>query len=97
MNQLSIYCSRDLTERVIATLDRAGVTGFLQVREATGNRFQEAGQLPRTLTWEATLIVVPVVEENRITGIVQELEKYANQCDIRPCLHVVVSPVVQVI
>jgi hypothetical protein len=93
MKQLTLYCSRDLEDRVISALDRADVHGFVRVAEATGNKFLPAGEVPRTMTWEASLIVVPVVPPEKVERIVRELKEYAGSCEIEPCLHVTVSSV----
>ena len=92
MKQLTLYCSRDLEDRVVTALDRAGVHGFVHVAEATGNKFLPAGEVPRTMTWEASLIVVPAVPPEKVEPIVKELREYAGSCEIDPCLHVTVSP-----
>jgi hypothetical protein len=93
MRQLTLYCSRDLEDRVISALDRAGVHGFLRVGDATGNKFLPQGEVPRTMTWEASLIVVPVVPSEKVDQIVKELREYAGSCEIDPCLRLTVSPV----
>ena len=93
MKQLTIFCSRDLEDRVVSALDRAKVDAFLRVGEATGNRFRSAGQVPRLMTWEAVLFLVPMISEEGLGAIVDELEAYAGACEIEPCLRIVVSPV----
>ena len=65
MKQLTIYCSRDLEERVVAVLDHAGAEGYLRLAGATANRFSPSGQVPRVSSWEATLFLVPGTEETR--------------------------------
>lgn len=93
MNQLTIYCSRDLDERIISVLDRAEVHGFVRVADATGNKFLPAGEVPRSMTWEASLIIVPVVSSEKTEEILRALRSYAGSCEIEPCLHATVSPV----
>lgn len=97
MKHLTIYCSRDLEHRVVAALDSAGVEGFLRVGEATGNKFQPPSLLPRTMTWEAALFMVPAAPEQKVGEIIAELERYAGACEVRPCLRIVVSAVEQVV
>jgi len=96
VKQLSIYCSLDLEERVVAALDRAGAEGFVRIPRATGNKFAGPGEVPRTLTWEAAVFLVPGAAEPVVEAVVRELESYAGGCDIRPCLRMVVSPVERV-
>jgi hypothetical protein len=93
MKQLTIYCSHDLEERVVTALDEAGVEGFVRLGHATANRFRGPGEVPRALTWEATMFLVPGVPEERADAVVRELSGYAGACDIAPCLRIVVSPV----
>jgi hypothetical protein len=97
MKQLSIYCSRDLEDRVIAALDRVGVEGFMRVGGATGNKFKPPAELPRAMTWEAILFLVPAAPDNKIEQVIGELERYAGACEVRPCLKIVVSTVEKVV
>lgn len=96
MKQLTIFCSRDLENRVIAVLDRAGIDGFFRAGAATGNKFVPGGQVPRTESWEAAMFVVPAVEGEKIDSILGALAEYARSCEIEPCLRVVVSAVERV-
>jgi hypothetical protein len=96
MKQITIYCSTDLEDRVTATLDRAGVEGYLQLGGASGSRFRPLGEVPRTLTFEATAFLVPGVEDWQVRSITSELARYGDECEIRPCLRVVVSAVEEV-
>jgi hypothetical protein len=93
MKQLTIFCSRDEETRVVAALDAAGVEGYLRVGSATGNKFLEAGRVPRTMSWEAAMFVVPALPEERARAVVQTLGDYARDCEIEPCLRMVLSPV----
>jgi len=90
MKQLSIYCSRDLEERVIHALDHAGIEMFLRV-PGIGERFLDAGQLPRTMRWDAALFLVPGAEADRIDRVIGELEQFTGSCEIEPCLRLVVE------
>ena len=95
MKQLTIYCSRDLEEMVIAALDRHGAEGYFRIAGATGNKFLPEGTLPRTITWEAVALTVPALPEKEIPPIVADLEAHADACDIRPCLRNVTLPIDQ--
>jgi hypothetical protein len=97
VKQLTIYCSRDLEDRVVSALDVASVEGFLRLGSGSGHRFLARGEVPRSVTWEASVIVVPAVSEERVGWVVRELREYAGRCEIEPCLRVVVSPVDQVL
>lgn len=96
MKQLSIYCSRDLEERVLHALDHAGIEMFLRV-PGIGERFLGRGQLPRTMRWEAALFLVPGASSERIDRVVAELSQYAGECEIEPCLRLVVASVDRVV
>lgn len=96
MKQIAIFCSPDLADRVVAALDHAGIEGFLRLGEATGNKFRDRGEVPRTMTWEATAFIVPGAGDAAAAAVVEALESYAGACDIRPCLRIVVSPVEQI-
>ena len=96
MKQLTVFCNRDEEERVVKALDRAGIPRYLRVGDATGHQFLDPGQIPRDMTWEATMLVVPAVSEERMRSAVEELRAYAGKCEIEPCLRIVVSPVDEV-
>ena len=93
MKQLTIFCGRDLEGRVITALDHAGIEGFFKPASSTGNRFLPQGEVPRTMTWDATMFVVPAAEESRVEVVLNELREHADSCEIEPCLRAVVSPV----
>ena len=97
MKQLAVFCSRDLEDRVVAALDHAGVEGFLRLGGGTGAKFKSGGELPRTMTWEATLFLVPAVAEDRLQLVIAELERYAGSCEVKPCLRIIVSAVEKVV
>lgn len=96
MRQVTVFCSRDLEPRVVDALDQAGVEGYLRVGAATGSRFLEKGRVPRAITWEAAMFVVPAAAEACVDEIVGRLEAYAGSCEIEPCLRIVVGPVERV-
>lgn len=97
MKQLTIFCSADLDDRVVTTLDRSGIDGFLCVDHASGSKFNAPGRVPRTMSWDARLFIVPGAEDAQVAQVVDELEGYANACDIQPCLRIVVSTVDRVV
>ena len=96
MRQLSVYVSADLETPVVQSFDRAGIEGYLRIGGATGTRFAEAGRLPRTVTWEATLFLVPVAAETQVRRVVEDLERLAGECDVEPCLRIVVADITEV-
>ena len=91
MKQLTIYCSRDLEQQVVAVLDREGLEGYFRLGDAAGHRFLPPGEVPRSVTWEAVMLVVPGAEERRIDKAVAALRSLADRCEIEPCLRVVVG------
>jgi hypothetical protein len=96
MKQLTIYCSRDLENRVVNALDHARLEGFLRIGGASGSKFCDPGEVPRTMDWEATMFLVPGAEEVQIQAVVNELAEYTKSCDTYPCLRIAVAPVEQV-
>ena len=97
MKQLTIFCSQDLDDRVVAALDAADVGSFLHVGDATGRQFAERGALPRTISWEASMFVVPALEESKISLVTRDLSAHAGRCDVEPCLRMVVGSVERII
>jgi hypothetical protein len=91
MKQLMIFCSSSEEDFVVTALDRAGVDGFLRIGGATGGKFLERNQVPRTISWEATLMIVPAVSDECARTVVRELGEYSRNCEIEPCLRVVVT------
>jgi hypothetical protein len=96
VKQLTIYCSRDLEDHVVNALDHARVEGFLRVGGASGSRFCDPGEVPRTMDWDAIVFLVPGAEETQVEAIVGELGDFARGCDTYPCLRICVTPVEQV-
>jgi hypothetical protein len=96
MRQVTVYVSHDLEARVVHAFDHAGIDGYLRVAGATGARFASAGQLPRTVTWKASLFLVPAADEVQVRRVVEELREFAGTCEVEPCLRIVVADVVEV-
>lgn len=91
MKQITILCSSDLAPQVQEALVRGGVEGFLHVPNAVGVKPGAAaprGQWPR---WDAEMFVAPVPDE-AVPKIVQPLEALASQCEVAPCLRILVAP-----
>lgn len=95
MKQLTVYCSRDLEPQVVSTLDDAGLHGYLRVAGATGNRFLPKGQMPRAVTWEAVMIVVPGADDALIDGVREKLQGIAAACEVEPCIRLLVNASVE--
>ena len=90
MKQLTILCSSDLSDKVRVALDSAGVHGFLQIPKAVGNEPGAAAKHGRVPRWEAEMFIAPVPEDTA-NKVVKRLRAYANKCDVRPCLRILVS------
>jgi hypothetical protein len=88
-----IFCNSDEEGRVVSALDQAGIPAFLRVGDATGHRFLDPGQIPRDMTWEATMFIVPAAPEDRLELVVAQLRTYIGDCEIEPCMRIVISPV----
>jgi len=91
MKQLTVFCSRDLEERVVSILDRSGLDGYLRLDDVTGNRFLPKDQVPRSLTWEVVMIIVPGAEPALIDAVRRELQGIAEDCEIEPCIRLLVN------
>jgi len=96
VKQLTIYCSRDLQDQVVNALDHAHLEGFLRLGGASGSKFCDPGEVPRTMDWEATMFLVPGAEETQVQAIIDELAEFANRCETYPCLRIAVTPVEQI-
>jgi hypothetical protein len=95
MKQLTIYCSRDLEDHVVNALDHAKLEGFLRIGGATGSKFCDPGEVPRTMDWEATMFLIPGSDESQIAAVISELGDYADSCETYPCLRMSVTPLEQ--
>ena len=93
MKQLTVYCSLDIEDDVISILDKVGADGFMRVGGTTGNKFLPHGQVPRVMTWEGSILVVPNANDEVVESVVQKLGEYVGKCDVEPCLRFVVTPV----
>jgi hypothetical protein len=96
VKQLTVFCNRDEEQHVVTALDQAGIPSYLRVGDATGHRFLDPGRVPRDMTWEATMFVVPAASEERIGAAVKGLRSHAGECEVEPCMRIVVSPVDEV-
>jgi hypothetical protein len=86
MKQLTVYCSPELEHQVVAAFDRHGAEGYLRIPRAVGHKFLEPGALPRTVSFEAVVLVVPGASEATVAAVLQELQDVAGKCEIQPCL-----------
>jgi len=95
MKQLTILCSDEIRERIIHTLDRAASEGYAEVGQVSGNRPKDPRYLDsRGMSWPAAMFIM-VADEARVRQIVDELRTYAGQCDVQPCLRVMVVDLVE--
>jgi hypothetical protein len=90
VKQVTILCSSDLAAQVQDALVRAGVEGFLHIPRAVGVKPGAAAPRGRWPRWEAEMFIVPAPEEV-VPSIVEPLRTYAGQCDVAPCLRILVS------
>jgi hypothetical protein len=90
VKQLTVLCSADLSDTVRDVLVRSGITGFLKVPHAVGSKPGATWQHGRYPTWEAEMFVAPA-ESEAVDKAVKGLEQYAGQCDVEPCLRIMVS------
>jgi hypothetical protein len=87
-----IFCSADLSETVRDALVRSGVSGFLKVPHAVGSKPGATWQHGRYPTWDAEMFLA-AAEAETVARAVRELEQYAGQCEVEPCLRIMVSAI----
>ena len=90
---LTILCNSDLSDRVTAALDHAGAQHFMRIPDAVGTMFEPPGVIPRTITWEATMFVVPGLQDEQIDALVEELSDVVGECSAENCLRILVTNV----
>jgi hypothetical protein len=90
VKQLTILCSSDLSDTVRDVLVRVGITGFLKVPHAVGSKPGATWQHGRYPTWDAEMFVA-AAEAETVDKVVEELEQHAGECDVEPCLRIMVS------
>ena len=90
MKQLTIMCSSDLAGKVQAALVSANVEGFLQVPNVIGNRPAAAAEHGRVPHWEAEMFIA-AIEDDALESLVTSLRSHADQCDVDPCLRILVK------
>jgi len=90
MKQLTIFCSADLSATVQEALVRAGAEGFLSVPNASGMKPGAAAPHGRVPRWPADLFLAPVRDEVA-KSVVAALGSYAGECQVAPCLRIMVS------
>ena len=90
MKQLTILCSSDLSDTVRDALVASGAEGFLQIPGAVGNKPGAAAEHGRYPRWKAELFLAPAPEEV-VEKAVARLKHLINQCEVEPCLRVLVS------
>jgi hypothetical protein len=94
MKQLTIYCSMELNNKVNQVLHKYEVEGFIHMPGIYGNKLKQKGSYEKDLTWEASAFVV-FPEDQKVRHIIQDLQDFADKCEIKPCLRMVVVPVEQ--
>jgi hypothetical protein len=90
VKQLTILCSSDLSEEVRGALVAAGAEGFLQLPGAVGNKPGAAAEHGRYPRWEAEMFLAPATPEV-VQKAVARLRSLADNCDVEPCLRILVS------
>lgn len=90
MKQLTILCSSDLSDAVRDALVAAGAEGFLQIPGAVGNKPGAAAEHGRYPRWEAEMFLAPAPEEV-VKKVVAQLKHLGENCEVEPCLRILVS------
>ena len=96
MKQLTIFCSEELENRVSEVLHKFEIESFIHMPGIFGTRLKPKGSYEKDQTWQATAFVIHTIE-SKIDKIIQELQKFTSQCEIQPCLRLVVTKVEKII
>ena len=86
MKQLVVYCSEELEHQVVGSFDRHGAEGYLKIPRAVGHKFLEPEALPRSVSFDAIVLIVPGASEATVAAVLEDLQDYAGKCEIQPCL-----------
>ncbi len=92
MKQLTIYCSQELLHTVNQVFHKYEVEGFVHIPGIFGNKLKPKDSREQDLTWQAEAFVV-FDEGNKLEGIMRDLQDFANKCDVKPCLRMVLLPI----
>jgi hypothetical protein len=90
VKQLTILCSSDLSDAVRDALVDAGAEGFLQVPGAVGSKPGAAAEHGRYPRWKAEMFLAPASAEV-VEKAVARLKHLSDNCEVEPCLRVLVS------
>jgi hypothetical protein len=93
MKQVTIYASRDLERTVVAAIRDCGAETYLTVEGATAHRFNVAHDLPQTMTWEASMFLVPGLTDGQASALSETLHRDCDVAGLRPCLRVTTAEV----
>jgi hypothetical protein len=93
MKMLTIYASSDLQNRIVTAIQEAGADTFLTLDGATAHRFNRSHDLPRTMTWEAVMFLVPGLSNEQANQLSEALGEECGDGDRRPCLRMTMSDV----
>ncbi len=94
MKQLMILSSEEILDQVKRSISHAQLGCYAEIGSAYGHhakdlRFVETQEM----TWPASMFVI-LGEDEAVAGIVAELKQYAGSCDVKPCLQLIVTDVV---
>jgi hypothetical protein len=99
MKQLTILCSDTIADKVSQVLDKnIEKDGYVRLSNGYGVKCKvpvEGAYSGRCLPWEAEVFIMALPESN-VSSIVSELRKYAENCEVSPCLRMMVSPLEEV-
>jgi len=90
VKQLTILCSSDLSNAVRDALVDAGAEGFLQIPGAVGTKPGAAAEHGRYPRWEAEMFLAPAPDEV-VQKAVARLRHLTADCEVEPCLRILVS------
>jgi hypothetical protein len=95
MKQLTIYCTEELTGQVNQALHNFQIEEYIHMPGLYGNKLKTKGSFEKDQTYPASAFVVYAAAD-KIEAVVSELQEYANQCSIKPCLRMAVLATEQI-
>ena len=90
--QLTIFCSDDLIQTVTHSLNRILEEGYVHLPNAVGVIPNKTVAVGDALSFPASVFII-TSGKTQIDNIVGDLQKFSNQCRVKPCLKMVVSEV----
>jgi hypothetical protein len=96
MKQLTVYCSEELTGKVNLVLHNREIDGYIHMPGIYGNKLKTRGSFEKDLIYPASAFVV-FSDDDKIAKVMADLRAYTDQCDVEPCLRMIVTHAEQIL